>query len=226
MKLVTYATHSHGTFEQLVGGSHDIEVLGFGTPWTGFMDKFKGVREYLDTLPDTEIVIFLDGFDSLIVREDLGDLEETFKSLNCKVLVSHENKSSFSSFLPTFVRTYITMAVFGRCQGDVTANTGLYMGYVRELKQLIDKILQGSSDDDQRNFNQTCQHFSFIRVDTDNIIFENCTNRDDITRSGAYFVQLPGALEPSRILRSVKEYSKYFVFEIILVILVILYFCL
>ena len=88
MKLVTYATHSEGSFEELLNSGYPIEVLGWGTKWNGFMDKFQGVKSYLDTLEDDEIVVFLDGFDSMI-NKDLSDLTNRFASLDCEVLVSH-----------------------------------------------------------------------------------------------------------------------------------------
>lgn len=222
MKLVTYATHSEGSFEELLNSGYPIEVLGWGTKWNGFMDKFQGVKSYLDTLEDDEIVVFLDGFDSMI-NKDLSDLTTRFASLDCKVLVSHENKSGLSNFLPSGVHLYITRSVFGTCKDGETANTGLYMGYVKELKQVVDKVLLGTSDDDQRNFNQLCSNFPFLKVDTENIIFENCPNISEAKNSKAYFTQVPANLTLNRTIRSIKEYSKYFILEVLLVLILIFY---
>ena len=91
MKIITYATHSEGTFEELIH-SGPIEVLGFGKKWNGFMDKFVGVLKYLETQPDNELVVFVDGFDSKI-NKNLDNLEQVFDNLNCKILISHENKN-------------------------------------------------------------------------------------------------------------------------------------
>ena len=222
MKLVTYATHSEGSFEELLNSEYPIEVIGWGTKWNGFMDKFRGVQSYIETLKDDEIVIFLDGFDSMI-NKDLSDLVNVFTTLDCKVLVSHENKSGLSNFLPKDVHKYITRSVFGTCKDGETANTGLYMGYVKELKQIINKVLLGTSDDDQRNFNQLCSNFPFLKVDTQNIIFENCPNLSEAKKSPAYFTQVPANLTLNRTVRSFKEYSKYFILEVLLVLILIFY---
>jgi hypothetical protein len=137
--------------------------------------------------------------------------------------VSHENKSGLSNFLPRVVHKYITRSVFGECKDGETANTGLYMGYVKELKQVIEKVLLGTSDDDQRNFNQVCSKFSFLKVDTENVIFENCQNISEAKSSKSYFSQIPANLTINRTIRSVKEYSKYFILEVLLVLILIFY---
>jgi len=218
MKIVTYATHSDGTFEKLVHSGYHIEVLGWGKPWNGFMDKFEGMVKYLETQKDNELVIFVDGFDSKI-NKNLENIEQVFNSLNCKILISHENKSGLSNFLPGFVHKYITYKVFGTCKDGQTANTGLYMGRVKELKLVLKSLISLDFDDDQRSFNSVCSKFPFIKVDTENIIFENCSHENDI--SNAYFVQLPATLSVTRAFRSIFEYSKYFILEIFLILFII-----
>ena len=91
VKLITYATHSYGTFKELVNNDLNIEVkvLGWGKKWNGFMDKIKGISVYIDTLNDDDIVIFVDGFDSKIIKP-LDIVEKRFKSMNCKVLLSND----------------------------------------------------------------------------------------------------------------------------------------
>lgn len=68
VEIVTYANKSQGMFEELVNNEFGIpvKVLGWGTKWNGFTDKYKGMSEYLETKKDEDIVIFLDGFDTKI----------------------------------------------------------------------------------------------------------------------------------------------------------------
>ena len=68
VKLITYATHSDGTFEDIKNNKFaiDVVVLGWNQKWNGFMDKFKAVRNYLNTLNPDDIAIFIDGFDTRI----------------------------------------------------------------------------------------------------------------------------------------------------------------
>lgn len=218
MKLVTYATHSEGLFDQLMDSGYPIEVLGWGTKWTGFMDKLKTVREYIDTMDDDEILVFVDGFDSLI-NKDLSDLERAFKSMNCKVLFSLNGVSGITGIVPEVILDYCSKKIFGTCQNGIGANAGLYMGYTKELKQVIDAALLEPSDDDQRNFNSVCHRFPFIKVDTKSAVFENCSSTND--KSNAFIVSFPGSLTFNRLSRAVSEYWKFFIPEIILIIVIV-----
>ena len=87
MKIITYATHRFGTFDTLIESVPDIIVLGWGTEWTGFIGKCKAVLDCLYTLPNDEIVMVVDGFDT-IIKKDLTNVEQVFKSMNCKILAS------------------------------------------------------------------------------------------------------------------------------------------
>jgi hypothetical protein len=220
MKIITYATHSQGTFDDIMNSGHDVEVLGWGTKWNGFMDKFTAVLEFLDTQPDDELVIFIDGFDSTI-NKNVDDIEEVFDSHGYKVIVSHDKKTMFFNYLPDWYSTYERKKIFGTCIDDYTANTGLYMGRAKELKEILVATIQEDSDDDQRNFNSVCQKFPYIKVDVDNIFFENCSSTDEVKRSKAYFSQMPGTLSISRIFRAFKEYGKYHTLEISIILLVL-----
>jgi hypothetical protein len=211
-------------FDKLINSENNIEVLGWGTKWNGFMDKFNGVLEYLENQNDDELVVFLDGFDSF-VNKPLENLEQDFESFNCKVLISQEDKSGMSRFLPKIIHDYVTRKVFPSCKDGLIANTGLYMGYCKELKLVLNKIKQSDFKDDQRAFNSMCKYFPFIRVDDKKVIFENLPSEDD--SSSAYFVQYPATISDSRWLRAFIEYSEYFIPEItlffILILIVIFY---
>jgi len=212
MKIITYATHSFGTFDKLIKTVPDIIVLGWGTKWNGFMDKFNALIEYLETLPDNEIVMFVDGFDS-IIKKDLSDVEKVFKSMNCKILLSKHIS----------IHPYIDKKVFTECN-KVIANSGLYMGYNKYVKELLTEALKTGEDDDQRALNIACSRTNFIKIDTDHIIFENCFNSNEcVQKSKAFVVQTPGQMSVSRYSRAIKEYGKYFTLEILLIVLIISY---
>ena len=211
MKILTYATHRFGTFNTLIGSVPDIIVLGWGTKWTGFMDKFKGVLEYLESVPDDEVVMFVDGFDS-IIKKDLTDVERIFKSMNCGVLVSVQKNNTL---------TYISRKIFTSCRNAVI-NSGLYIGYAKYLKYMLKEAVQSGEDDDQRALNIICSKVNFIKIDTDHIIFENCFNNEEcIKNSDAFVVQTPGQYSVERYSRAVKEYATYFLPEIILLCLIV-----
>jgi hypothetical protein len=213
MRVVTYATHSFGTFEEIVGNPYGIhvDVLGFGTKWTGFMDKIKGVVEYLERLPHNEIVIFIDGFDSKI-QKPLDGLEEKFKSLNCKVLISKD---------PQISGEYITKKIFSTCTNNQTANSGLYMGEAKFLRIFLSSVIDQDSDDDQRNFNSTCSQYDWVKTDSKNEIFYNVhALKNNEIPTDVYFISYPATPSIQRYTRGIKEYYQFFIREISLVFLI------
>lgn len=213
MKIIIYATHSYGTFETLKQHP-DIVVLGFGTKWKGFIQKANVIQEYLNTLPDNELVVIIDGFDSYIKKT--RGLRQEFENMNCKLLVS-SHKSSF----PKIIDDYVAKRIFVDCKDNYIANSGLCMGYVEYLKLMWREIANGLSNDDQRNLNLACKYLPFMKIDTRNVIFQNCANMDEVNRSNAYFCQRPGNMTITRWIRAIQEYYEYFIPEIIGLILLI-----
>ena len=68
-RVFTYANHSAGRFDELVNNDFaHVDVMGWGTPWKGYQDKTNGIIEYANSRHPEEIIIYLDGFDSRIVK--------------------------------------------------------------------------------------------------------------------------------------------------------------
>ena len=216
MEIVTYANKSQGLFEELVHNEFDVHVrvLGWGSKWNGFLDKYKGMVAYLREKEDDDIVVFLDGFDTKI-NKDPKDVVALFEACDCKMLVSKDPVP----YGP------LSRTVFSTCQGNLTANSGLYMGYAKYLLQVLEDAIDMECEDDQRNLNALCGKYDFIKVDEDMKMFENITPLNMRKTSDAVFVSFPGTLTMDRIYRSLKEYSQFFkyqfVFSIILLVLLL-----
>ena len=215
---VTYATHSHGMFQQLIHNRFGtkINVLGWGKKWNGFMDKYIGMIEFCNAIPDNDFVVFLDGFDTEIKKNPIHILSE-FHKHNCDVLLSKD-----IDILPE----YMSRKMFGTCQNGQIANSGMYMGKSVDIKELLRKLLVEKTDDDQRALNSVCKKTSLIvSIDTKSSIFHNGFTKKHMS---PYFVSYPGAMNGTlsdklkRYYRAVWEYGKYFVPEILLCICVIL----
>src|SRR6056300_1566944 len=214
MEVVTYANKSHGLFEELIHNEYDVpvRVLGWGTKWNGFLDKYKGMVEYLKSKKDDDIVIFLDGFDTKI-NKDPKDVVSMFKACDCMMLVSKD---------PEPLGGYISHKVFNACVGEYIANSGLYMGYAKYLLQVLEDALRMTCEDDQRNLNTLCGKYDFIKVDEEKKIFENITPFNMHKKSDAVFVSYPGALNINRIYRALREYSQFFKYQFIVSIIILL----
>jgi hypothetical protein len=219
--VLTVATHSEGLLDGLINNKFKIpvEVLGYGKKWTGFDMKFQEVYNKIKTLPDDDIVIFLDGFDTFI-NGNLETAIERFKKMNCKVLMS---KSPCHDYM---IIQYFVNKVFPPCYNGHCVNTGLYMGYVKYIKNMLEKSKFNSCKDDQRIINQLCKNINYIKIDINNEIFYNIKNemKDDILKnSNAIFFQTPGVLTFNRYYRGFYEYSQFFIMELFIIFMVILF---
>lgn len=214
MEVVTYANKSFGMFERLVDNPYgvNVRVLGWGTTWNGYQDKSKGLLEYLKRKHDDDIVVFVDGFDSEINRP-LCNLPDLFKQTKSKVLMSKEVHFGSGMFKP------MLKSIFGDCHSNLIANTGMYMGYAKYLRIVLQDALRNTCSDDQVGFNKMCKKYPFIRVDVDEVIFKNIPpNQTKKQNEQAIFVSYPGSLNVDRVLRAIKEYTQFFYIKIMSVI--------
>jgi len=213
--IVTYANRAQGMYAALVNNKHDVKVitLGWGTKWNGFTDKFKAMKKYLVTKSDDDIVVFLDGFDTKI-NKDPRKVADLFREYGCKVLVSKD---------PALFRGGMEEIVFGTCKNGVVANSGMYMGYAKELKMVIDEALSYTCKDDQRNLNSVCRKFDFIEIDNAERVFKNVKSWEarDIPYD-AIFVSYPGTFSFSRMVRAPVEYLQFLFWHLLCIVVVAL----
>ena len=214
MRIVTYATHEFGMFRQLVENPFGavVDVIGMGTPWTGFVGKTKAILEFCRGLPEDEVVTYLDGFDSLIVK-DPAPVEALFRAMpKCRVLASTDPQSM----------GFLTKRIFHTC-GDGIANAGMYMGYAGSLVRMLEVFLLNTSGDDQRDMNIFClANPGSVTLDTDRVIFRNFGPiRLRTTTRQEFFQSFPGTLSLNRMQRFPKEYWSYFKVEILLFLAVV-----
>jgi len=217
VEVVTYANKSQGMFKDLIDNEFGVpvKVLGWGTKWNGFSDKYKAMTKYLETKNDTDIVIFLDGFDTKI-NKNPHEVTELFKKCDCKVLVSKD---------PEVPGKLLTHMIFGKCGKKSTANSGLYMGYAKELKSVLDEALAEKCEDDQTNINTVCQKSEFVKIDEDEKIFKNFGPLDKKQELDAIFVSYPGSPGFYRYTRAVVEYTQFlYIYILCLLILGLAFF--
>ena len=147
LHLVTYATHAEGSFEALSASRPDLVVLGWGTRWKGFFDKVDAMQEFVAALPEEDLVLFVDGFDTEVTDTEAVRryMEETHPRVD--VL--------FSLHVPPLAVPWIADYVVRR-QFLGVRNSGLYVGRVRALRRLYaeaQEVREECLGDDQRAFN-------------------------------------------------------------------------
>ena len=212
MEIITYATESRGKFDSLVNNKFGVPVtvLGWGQEWNGFTDKFKGVLKHIENKNPDDIIIFLDGFDSEINR-DPKEVVDIFKSLDCSVLFS--NNVSFFGVLENIP--------FGTCKNNKMANTGMYMGYVKTIRDILTDAMHFNCKDDQVNINRLCHKYNEIKVDDNEVLFKNIRTGTS-EKTNVYFISFPGEMSVSRYSRAIREYYQFLYFHISTILLLLM----
>tara|TARA_B110000977_G_C10972526_1_gene452875 strand:+ start:219 stop:968 length:750 start_codon:yes stop_codon:yes gene_type:complete len=220
--IVTYATHSEGTFDELINNEFNvkIDVLGFGEKWENFMQSMLAFYEFMKQKNDDDIIVLLDAFD-VCLNSSTNNLIERFENMNTKILVSKDTNS------------YFTRKIFGICRDGYIANTGMIMGYNKYLKSFFDKMINTvETTDDQREFNRTCNLVDFeVKVDSNEIIFRNVPHKQRSPTGGRIqnykgtenFLGFPGQHTVKRTLRGIKEYCPFFKVEITILLVILIF---
>lgn len=149
--VCTVSSNPHPNLDKLIKSCkmHDIdlEVLGMGKPYYKNGTKYIYMREYLDTLKDNDIVLFVDAYDVLIVADKKIILEK-FLAMETPFLMGSEKNCAPDGFRRT---------KYPKTPGPFKyINTGTYMGYVKVLKAWLDDMKPIATDSDQR---QTTVHY-------------------------------------------------------------------
>lgn len=168
MKIVTVATSEEGYYKWLKMSCEryntDLITLGMNQKWLGYNWKLIKMKEYLDNISDEEIVMFIDAYD-VILLDDPVKLEEKFINSNKKIIIGCESKNRLAT---------LGMFVFDTCKGE-NVNSGTYIGYNKDLKIMLNKILKENKDpdlDDQKLIIKYCNiNKNEIHIDKDSEFF-------------------------------------------------------
>ena len=133
LHIATVATHSERYLPVLENMVKDkgtkLHKLGFGKKYQGHFMKDLEMIEFLKPLPKDDIVVFLDGFDTLMLS-GMDEVVEKFKKTGKKMLLSVENvRSSFLMHSYNFQKVR-----------EKFINTGLYIGYCGYVLEFLQEI--------------------------------------------------------------------------------------
>jgi hypothetical protein len=179
LHLVTVCTHEDGWFaalrESAHRNGHHLTVLGWGLPWTGFSMRLRLMRDYLRTLPDAELVCFVDAYD-VVMLVDASELRDRYARLapGGQVLLGTENP------LRDPIANFVKTTVFGTCGGPTALNAGAYMGSVAYMRRFIAVVhgADGDGADDQKALHAACARLTqegLVIVDADGDVFFHAT---------------------------------------------------
>ena len=225
--LLTVATKSYGLYDNLINNkfSYPVKTLGFGMEWEGFIMKFKLVEKYIKNLNDDDIIIFVDAFDT-VINKNPKIAFEMFKKQNFKVLFSQD--MDFENRIINFINNKIF-----KNKNHKIINSGLYMGQVFYIKKILKEILnvheKYKTTDDQIAANFVYPKFKFVGLDLNKDIFLNTQIKNKDNKESV-FISYPGQINiTKRFFRGIKEYTQFFLTEIIILfcfIMLVSLFCL
>lgn len=142
MRICTVATHSDRYFPVLKASCERFQtpliVLGWGEQWQGFAWKFAKMLDFLNTISEDEIVMFVDGYDVILLQPP-SCIEKRFLRANVPMIVAQDGVH------PTLIVRYFMSKCFHDVNG-VPINTGTYIGYAGYLKQFLRMISIFSND--------------------------------------------------------------------------------
>lgn len=178
VRLITVATHTDGYFKWLEQSckrnNTSLVVLGWGEKWKGYAWKFILMIKYLKTVPENEIICFIDAFDVLLLRP-LNEIENYYNDIiklsNKKIIIACDHVKSEALKL---MADYI----FDKCK-DIAINTGTYIGQAKDLLQVLESIMNNMDEtlDDQKLLTEYCiVNPDIFYIDQDSIFFLTIEN--------------------------------------------------
>ncbi|SMD37741.1 hypothetical protein SAMN04488029_3438 [Reichenbachiella faecimaris] len=147
MKIVTVATHHNDDLERLLISARkfniEVELIGIGREYIDHYIKTDWLLEYLEGLDDNEIVLYTDGYDSVLLN-DTSYIEEEFLKFNHPMVFGTEqNFNCMSSFFGKI--GYFLKYPKGK-KPYRYINAGGWIGRAGYAREILSKVVGG---DDQ-----------------------------------------------------------------------------
>ncbi len=168
--------------------------IGEGLVWkgngknnTGCGQKINVMREYLNTLPENDIVLFVDGYD-VFVSNTINAIVQQYHNYNAKVIFASEQYCWPDA---TLAELY---------PDDAYLNGGCWIGEVKEMKRILapielptnPPILSHVNDDDDEQLYYTKKYLSNqydIVLDKQNKIFQTMNEHATIKDNRLYNIE-------------------------------------
>ncbi|KAF8817703.1 hypothetical protein IE077_004161, partial [Cardiosporidium cionae] len=206
------ATHSDAYFPQLVQSAAllriPLHVLGWNCKWKGFRTKLEYFKEFCNEVPPKDVVVCLDGFDTLFLQPAHVILQK-FLDFNVPMVITAENPSS--SLFPYFFECCHDLLFLRNdkirwplpkrapLNGPILKrlNAGCFIGYAQFIKNCLDSLPDTCQNDQffltdfyLKNANQcvildaTCELFLLVRTN-DKIEFISPEEEKMISNGGS-----------------------------------------
>ena len=147
--IVTVANKSDGYYEILkkscIRNGCNLITLGFGEKWGGFVWKYKKLKEFLKIIDPSDIVVFVDGFDVIMVN-NIDTFIKRYNKFNKSIVLSIINDLNIIKYFAK--KVFNTIKYKG---SEYWLCSGLYVGKADDLTEMFDmmNIDSDTMNDDQ-----------------------------------------------------------------------------
>lgn len=135
LHICTEATYTCPNLDQLIESCRvnqlKIDVVGLNDPNFSFGKKLRDYKAYLEKIPDHDVVLFLDAFDTLVLS-DAETILQKFKSMDAPFVISVEtNCFPFAHLAPYYPPSPTKFKYI---------NAGSYIGYAGYIKKIMEEL--------------------------------------------------------------------------------------
>ncbi len=161
MKIATYITHpQHEGYKLLTQSCPDLITLprverSLGK---GILDKVKAMHDFCATLPPTEIVAFVDGYD-VIILDSPENIEERFFGFDADIVVNAE-KALWTPDLEVLRSQYDTEPM--HVGTWLFLNSGVYIGYAGKVRDMLAIMLYMFEKKTETADDQAAMHLVYL----------------------------------------------------------------
>ena len=135
LHITTVATERTQAVLQLLDSCRDkgasLTILGEGLPFVGYSQKFVLLQEYLTTLHDEDLLLFIDGYDTLLLQSPEYIVEQ-FLKMKAPFVVSADRYCYPDESLSDLHLASRTPFIY--------LNSGCYIGEVQALREFLATI--------------------------------------------------------------------------------------
>ena len=184
MRIVTYGDDS----SKIRGLKSPYVNLGLGKRYVDTFSKFEALREWIKDKKDSDILVFVDGYDVVQKRTDMDEFLEKFKEFDADLVFGAETNCWPWPWMAHLFPPSETKYKYPNC--------GTYVGYVWSIKRMLNWDEYRQSFDDQGLVHDFYLNVKDVRVVMDHhqTLFQTGTfvPWSELDESHAWFVHFNG----------------------------------
>ena len=189
-KVIAFGTNRQAYFDLFIESCKryniDPVILGWNEKWIGFGKKTMKIREYIENLPDEEIVISVDPFDAIFLC-GLDEIENKFNKISASFLCGALSLGKFRGAIYNYEFNKTDKKPPRTPTNYNFLNTGTWISRARYARYLIDELvfkhnMTETSMDQQLITGFYIQNSYKVDIDWNSEIFHNLLFKDFITR--------------------------------------------